>query len=76
MSHSLSQAPTFKPPQFEGPKHLCGCRAHSAIRLQSTSGELRTLIGDNPPVDGPLDTVINVALIGGAAYLVYKIFFD
>lgn len=42
--------------------------------MQSASGELRTLIGQGPEEDA-VDTVINVALIGGAAYLVYELFF-
>ena len=76
MSNSLRPAQTFRPPRFEGvgPRHLCGCGAKSAIRLQSASGELRTLIGQGPSED-TLDTAINVALIGGAAYLVYELFF-
>lgn len=77
MSHSLSLGPTYRPPKFEGaaPRHVCGCGAKSAARLQSASGELRFLAADGaPPVDA-LDTVINVALIGGAVYLVYEIFF-
>jgi hypothetical protein len=60
---------------FEGSQHRCGCHSKGIVRLQSTSGELRTAIGAGPEED-VLDTVINVALIGGAAYLVYKIFFD
>lgn len=77
MSHSLSQAQTYRPPAYKGgvgPRHLCGCSAKSAIRLQSTSGELRATVGDGPKEDA-LDTVINVALIGGVVYLVYEIFF-
>ena len=76
MSRSLSLAPTYRPPRFEGaaPRHICGCGAKSVIRLQSAAGELRSLAADtSPPVDA-LDTVINIALIGGAVYLVYEIF--
>ena len=77
MSHSLSPAPTYRPPRFEGasPRHLCGCGARSAVRLQSASGEIRSLAADASPPTDALDTVINVALIGGAVYLVYEIFF-
>lgn len=77
MLRSLSPAPTYRPPPFEhaGPRHLCGCGARSAIRLQSASGELREMIGNGGPQEDTLDTVINVALIGGAAYLVYELFF-
>lgn len=77
MSHSLSQAPTYKPAPFErvGPRHLCGCSAREVVRLQNASGELRELVGNGGSREDALDTVINVALIGGAAYLVYEIFF-
>jgi hypothetical protein len=36
---------------------------------------LRSLAADGAPQADALDTVINVALIGGAVYLVYEIFF-
>jgi len=75
LSHSLSQDPTYRPPKFEGTRHLCGCGARSAIRLQSTSGELRTTVGNAGAQENALDTVINVAVIGGAVYLVYELFF-
>jgi hypothetical protein len=76
LSHSLSQAPTYQPPAFEpaGSRHTCGCRARSAIRLQSASGDLRFMVGEGQKTD-VLDTVIDIALIGGAAILVYEIFF-
>lgn len=75
MSRSLSQAPTYRPPPFEGgTRHNCGCHARSAVRLQSASGELRAMVGEGPKTD-TLDVVIDVALIGGAAYLVYELFF-
>lgn len=76
MLHSLSQAPTYQPPAFEpaGPRHTCGCHARSAIRLQSASGDLRVMVGEGQKAD-VLDTVIDIALIGGAAILVYEIFF-
>lgn len=78
MSRSLSPAPTYRPPKFEGhgPRHLCGCSARGAIRLQSSPGEIRSLSADGGFQENALDTVINVAVIGGAVYLVYKIFFD
>lgn len=77
MSHSLNPAPTYKPPLFEGvgPRHLCGCSSRAAIRLQSASGDLRSMVGDNAKKEDVLDTVINVAVIGGAVYLVYELFF-
>jgi len=77
LSHSLSPAPTYKPPPFDrvGPRHSCGCSARSVVRLQSASGEIREMIGSGGPQEGALDTVINVAVIGGAAYLVYELFF-
>ena len=75
MSHSLSQARTYRPPRFEGARHSCGCAAKSVVRLQSASGELRSLAADGAPQADALDTVINIALIGGAVYLVYEIFF-
>jgi hypothetical protein len=34
------------------------------------------MVGQGGPKEGTLDTVINIAVIGGAAYLVYKLFFD
>jgi hypothetical protein len=34
------------------------------------------MVGEGNPQGDVLDTVINVAVIGGAAYLVYKLFFD
>jgi hypothetical protein len=71
----LSPAPKFKPPSFEGPRHNCGCHSKGAVRLQSASGDLRTAIGGGQKEDA-LDTVINIALVGGAVYLVYKVFFD
>jgi hypothetical protein len=33
------------------------------------------MIGNGGPQENALDTVINIAVIGGAAYLVYEIFF-
>lgn len=77
MSHSLSPAPTYKPAPFKhvGPRHSCGCSARDVIRLQNASGELREFIGSGGPQENALDTVINVAVIGGAVYLVYELFF-
>lgn len=56
-------------------RHVCGCPSKGVVRLQSTSGQLRNMIAQAPEED-TLDTVINVAVIGGAAYLAYKIFFE
>ncbi len=58
-----------------GGHHICGCHALGVIRLQDASGELRSMIRQDPEED-TLDTVLDLALLGGAAYLVYKIFLD
>lgn len=56
--------------------HGCGCPSKGISRLQSTSGDLRSIVGRGAPEVDALETVLNVAVIGGAAYLVYKLFFD
>jgi len=77
LSHSLNLGPKYRPPSLEarGSRHVCGCRSREAIRLSSPAGELRKIVGDNGPREEPLDTIINVAVVGGAAYLVYELFF-
>ena len=76
MSPSLSPAPTPRPPSLEGgAHHSCGCHAKGVVRLQSASGDLRSTIGEGQGQTDVLGTVLDVAVIGGAAYLVYELFF-
>jgi hypothetical protein len=78
----VSSSPTSNPDRTSRPilsdvsHHGCGCTSKGISRLQSTSGDLRSIVGRGTPEADTLETVLNVAVIGGAAYLVYKLFFD
>lgn len=78
MSLSLTSNPDRTSKQISGDvsHHGCGCTSKGISRLQSTSGDLRKIIGRGSPEVDVLETALNVAVIGGAAYLVYKLFFD
>lgn len=75
LSRTWSPAPSYRPPSLEGAgRHTCGCQSHSTSRLQSASGELRAAAASADKGD-PFELVLDLALIGGGAYLVYELFF-
>lgn len=68
--------PTSRPPSPEGARrHTCGCHSKGVVRLNSVSSDLRSAVGNSDGSADALGTVLDVAVIGGAAYLVYALFF-
>lgn len=75
-SPTSSLGRTFQPTSSDVTHHSCGCTSKGVSRLQSASGDLRSLIGQGDSKVDAIGTVLDIAVIGGAAYLVYKLFFD
>ena len=77
MSRSWKPGPTSRQPGIDGSRrHTCGCHSKGVVRLDSVSSDLRSAVGNT---DGTTDlpgTLLDVAVIGGAAYLVYALFFE
>lgn len=56
-------------------RHVCGCHSKGVVRLDSVSGDLRRAVGNTSGAPDLAGTVLDVAVVAGAAYLVYQLFF-
>lgn len=76
MSRSWRPDPAPKPPSIDGARrHVCGCHSKNVVRLDSVSSDLRSAVGNTSGAPDIAGTVLDVAVVAGAAYLVYQVFF-